>query len=204
MKGTQSPDMAIPGLSISAIRLDSGDLGELAKESRKLLDDAGMSDIGIFASGGLDEYKIRDLLADNAPITGFGVGSAMGVSEDAPVLDSAYKLCGYAGEGRMKLSPNKSNLPGRKQLYRVGEGTDDAHDVIARHDESIDGRPLLVKVMERGKRTDAGRDTLDAARNRATDELGRLPRRLRDLDPADPPYRVEISPQLQRDRDSLS
>lgn len=214
MKNPQSPGMAIPGRShahprISAIRLDSGDLGELAKQSRKLLDDAGLHDIGIFVSGGLDEYKIRDLLAgdptsEGAPITGFGVGSAMGVSEDAPVLDSAYKLCGYAGEGRMKLSPNKSNLPGRKQLFRVAEGTDNAYDVIARHDESIDGRPLLAQVMKDGRRTAAGLDTLDVARNRAADELSRLPARLREFDPADPPYRVEISPQLQRDRSELA
>lgn len=190
-------------MTVKAIRLDSGDLGELAKQSRQLLDDAGLNDIGIFVSGGLDEYKIRELLADDAPITGFGVGSAMGVSEDAPVLDSAYKLCGYAGEGRMKLSPNKRNLPGRKQLYRAGEGTDAAHDVIARDDEQIDGRPLLVKVMENGRRTEAGCDTLDAARDRARKELFALPRHLLELAPADPPYRVEISPQMARDRDAL-
>ncbi len=80
------------GFRVRAIRLDSGDLPALAHQSRTMLDDAGLSDLGIFASGGLDEYKIGELMAQDAPIDGFGVGTAMGVSEDVPGLDIAYKL----------------------------------------------------------------------------------------------------------------
>jgi nicotinate phosphoribosyltransferase len=109
---------ARPAIRISAVRLDSGDLGSLARETRRLLDAAGLHDIGIFASSGLDEYEIAALLDAGAPIDGFGVGTGMTVSGDAPALDIAYKLSEYGGQGRTKLSRNKPILPGRKQVFR--------------------------------------------------------------------------------------
>ncbi|MBX6365994.1 MAG: nicotinate phosphoribosyltransferase, partial [Gemmatimonadetes bacterium] len=108
---------------VRAIRLDSGDLAELARESRRRLDEAGLTGVRIFASGGLDEYAIAALVRSGAPIDAFGVGTRMGVSSDAPALDGmAYKLTEYAGRGRTKLSTGKFVYPGRKQVWRVEEG----------------------------------------------------------------------------------
>jgi nicotinate phosphoribosyltransferase len=182
---------------VRAIRLDSGDLAELAKASREILDEAGLESVGIFASGGLDEHEIARLVAFGAPIDGFGVGTRMGVSHDAPDLDVAYKLTAYAGKGRLKLSPGKRILPGRKQVFRGERGGEATGDVIARHDEALPGRPLLVQVMAGGERLPAGRESLDAARERARREVAALPARVRDLDPADSPYPVAVSPALR-------
>ncbi|HEX7119873.1 MAG TPA: nicotinate phosphoribosyltransferase [Longimicrobiales bacterium] len=184
---------------VSGVRLDSGDLAALAFRARAILDEAGLHGVEIFASGGLDEDEIARIVATGAPITGFGVGTRMGVSADAPALDMAYKLTAYAGRGRTKLSPGKEILPGRKQVFREEEDGRAVGDVIARHDEALPGRPLLVKVMERGRRLDAGRVGLDAARARAADEIARLPDRLRALAPADPPYPVRVSDRLAAD-----
>ncbi|HUF77764.1 MAG TPA: nicotinate phosphoribosyltransferase [Thermoanaerobaculia bacterium] len=184
---------------VRAVRLDSGDLAALAVEARRRLDAAGLHRVEVFASGGLDEHRIAELVARGAPIDGFGVGTRMGVSEDAPALDMAYKLTAYAGEGRLKLSPGKKILPGRKQVFRIeGEGRA-VRDVIARADEEgLPGRPLLVQVMAGGERLAAGRTTIDQARERARDEIARLPERLRALAPADPPYPVEVSAGLRK------
>jgi nicotinate phosphoribosyltransferase len=189
---------------VRGVRLDSGDLGALAKQSRRILDDAGLHDVRIFASGGLDEYEITRMLEDDAPIDGFGVGTGMGVSRDAPALDIAYKLVGYSGRGRMKLSEGKRTLPARKQVFRRegAEGTLTG-DVIGRADERLPGRPLLRKVMEDGGRIVNENETLEAARERAAREIGRLPARVRGLEPADPPYRVEVSDELRRYTEEL-
>jgi nicotinate phosphoribosyltransferase len=189
---------------VRGVRLDSGDLGELAKRSRRILDEAGLESVEIFASGGLDEWKVRELLDDGAPIDGFGVGTRMGVSMDAPSLDIAYKMTSYDGRGRVKLSSGKPTLPGRKQVFRLEDGNGvDVGDVIALAGESLSGRPLLRKVMEGGKRRRYDDDTLDAARERAARELGRLPERVRALEDADPPYPVEVSHELERHTKSV-
>lgn len=191
------------GFAVRAVRLDSGDLGSLAREVRDLLDDAGLEHVEIFASGGLDEFVIRDLLAEGAPIDGFGVGTSMGVSADAPALDMAYKLTEYAGRGRLKLSSGKQTLPGPKQVFRMEEDGKATGDVIARASERLPGRPLLETVMEAGRRLPAGEADLDAARSRAVREMERLPERIRGLDPADLPYPVDVSPALERYRDDV-
>jgi nicotinate phosphoribosyltransferase len=108
-----------PAFQVTAVRLDSGDLLELSRSARRLLDDAGLRHVGIFASGGLDEDAIAQFVHQGAPIDGFGVGTALGVSEDAPALDMAYKLVSYAQRGCIKLSPGKALLPGRKQVFRL-------------------------------------------------------------------------------------
>lgn len=182
---------------VRGIRLDSGDLGELAEQSREMLDEAGLESVAIFASGGLDEYEIRRLVDEGAPIDGFGVGTRMGVARDAPAFDTAYKLTGYAGKGRLKLSPGKRILPGPKQVYRVTEGDEAVHDVIARRSESREGRPLLETVMEGGERTDAGSTDLDRARERADRLIDELPERVQGIDDADPGYRVDVSDALR-------
>jgi nicotinate phosphoribosyltransferase len=104
---------------VRGIRLDSGDLAELARQSRRILDDAGLDRVAIFASSSLDEDAIASFVAAGAPIDGFGVGTRMGVSADAPSLDIVYKLAEYGGRGRLKLSTGKRLLPGPKQVFRV-------------------------------------------------------------------------------------
>ena len=184
---------------VQGVRLDSGDLGELARGSRRILDEAGLEDLDIFASGGLDEWEIWNLVSEGAPIDGFGVGTGMGVAEDAPALDIAYKLTGYAGKGRLKLSSGKDILPGPKQVFRQeGEQGRAIRDIIGRADESLPGRPLLRKVMEDGTRLPAGAEPLDALRERTVQQVGKLPRRIQALESADPPYEVAISAKLER------
>ena len=185
---------------VSAIRLDSGDLARLAAASRRILDEGGLQTVRIFASGNLEEDEIARLLAGGAPIDGFGVGSEMGVSADAPTLDIVYKLVEYAGRARVKLSAGKSVLPGRKQIFRVEENGRADHDVLGRRDEPPAGRPLLERVMAGGRRV--GRlTTIDDARELAKRELARLPARVRALEPAEPRYWVDTSAALARDRE---
>ncbi|MBA2778349.1 nicotinate phosphoribosyltransferase [Billgrantia kenyensis] len=195
-----------PELRVDAIRLDSGDLGELARGSRQLLDAAGLERIKIIVSSGLDEHKIAALLDQSAPIDAFGVGTQMGVSADAPVLDLSYKLVEYAGTPRVKHSTGKVNLPGRKQLLRR-TSADGSYlgDVITRRDERIDGaEPLLVPLIRDGKLDEALMADADRARERVAAALNRLPDRLRRLAPreADDDYPVELSPALQQLVDS--
>ena len=181
---------------VRAIRLDSGDLLELSRKARTMLDEAGLADVEIFASGGLDEYKIAELVQAGAPISGFGVGTAMGVSEDAPSLEIAYKLTAYAGEGRMKLSTGKASFPGLKQIFRR-EGRDGraCGDTLGLQGESLEGRPLIECVMRGGARTGRARE-LNAIRDHAAGELAALPDHIRAIDPAAAPYPVEISADL--------
>jgi nicotinate phosphoribosyltransferase len=190
--------------NVAAIRLDSGDLGHLALEARRLLDAAGLVGVGIFASGNLNEDEIERLLSAGAPIDGFGVGTDMAVSRDAPSLDIAYKLVEYEGRGRVKLSPDKPVLPGRKQVFRVEKGGQVERDLLGVHDDVLPGRPLLCKVMAGGARLPGSRQTLDEIRTHAMNEVQKLPARLRSLAPADPPYRVDLSEALARHREALS
>jgi nicotinate phosphoribosyltransferase len=190
-------------LDISAVRLDSGDLAGLAREARRLLDAAGLEHIDIFASGGLDEHRIAALVAGDVPISGFGVGTSMGVSADAPDLDIAYKLCEYAGRGRLKLSPDKPILPGRKQVWRISEGDNDVRDIITRADERGQGRPLLQPVMLNGTRLPAGKSDIVKARDYAAGQIARLPERVRRLEDAAPPYPVTISDALNGDQEKI-
>jgi nicotinate phosphoribosyltransferase len=178
---------------VRAIRLDSGDLAELATAARGILDAAGLERVEIFATGGLDEDRIAGMVAAGAPIDGFGVGTRMGVSADAPSLDMVYKLAEYAGAGRLKLSAGKAILPGPKQVFRVEEDGVAVRDVIARAEESGPGRPLLRPVMRGGRPVEA---SLDDARRHAAVELEKLPARIRSLEPADPPYPVTVSAAL--------
>lgn len=182
---------------IRAVRLDSGDLGELAVRSRARLDEAGLTQVEIFASSSLDEYKIADLVAQRAPIQGFGVGTRMGVSEDAPSLDIAYKLCTYAGTGRVKLATGKPILPGRKQVFRTMRDGTAAGDVIARAEEDLEGTPLLTTVMRDGTRLDPGKVSLEEAREYAGAQRRCLPDDQRTLEAA-APYPVSISAALSR------
>ncbi len=181
---------------VRAVRLDSGDLLDLSLRVRVALDEAGLDRVHIFASSSLDEYEIDRLISAGAPIDGFGVGTAMGVSADAPYLDIVYKLTSYAGEGRVKLATSKPVLPGRKQVFRMSVGDRDIGDVIGRTNEDLPGRTLLQQVMRDGKRITASTHNLTETRRYAVEQMARLPESVRDLPEADPPYPVEISPEL--------
>ena len=174
------------GGTIQAVRLDSGDLAELARVARARLDEAGCADVRVIASGGLDEHQIAALLAGGAPIDGFGVGSDLGVSGDAPVLDTVYKLVEFDGRLVRKRSAGKETWPGAKQVWRR---PDWSGDVLALADEGPpdDGAlPLLVEVMSGGARTPAGREGLEEAAGRFALEWGTLPERARQLDQPQP------------------
>jgi nicotinate phosphoribosyltransferase len=192
------------GFRIHGIRLDSGDLGDLARRSRAVLDEAGLREVTIFASGGLDEHEIARLVKEAPSIDGFGVGTKMGVSEDAPALDMAYKATAYAGRGRLKLAAGKKILPGRKQIFRIEEKGEAVRDVLARHDESLSGRPLMRRVMEKGKRLPSHVDSLETIRENASREKALLPTRVRALVPATPAYPVEVSEALRRYQDIVA
>jgi len=185
-------------ITVSAVRLDSGDLGPLARETRRLLDAAGLQHIGIFASSGLDEHVIVDLLDSGAPINGFGVGTGMSVSEDAPALDMAYKLSQYGGSGRTKLSRHKPILPGRKQVFRQEDGGTAVRDVIGRAEERLEGRPLLQLMMRGGAPVPEASASLESLRRRAAEELARLPAHVTAIAPATPRYPVVVSDALEQ------
>ncbi|MDZ7645555.1 MAG: nicotinate phosphoribosyltransferase [Woeseiaceae bacterium] len=187
---------------VRGIRLDSGDLADLARRSRTLLDDAGLEDVSIFASGGLDEFSIAQLVEDDVPIDGFGVGTAMGVSADAPDLDIAYKLVEYGGKGRMKLSSGKETLPGPKQVFRHYQDGSATHDVLGRRTEDLDGEPLLQPYLSGGQRVRAV-VTADEARERAQREIAALPAAIRHIRRAGKPYDVRLSFALAAHRDEV-
>ncbi|MGH9212332.1 MAG: nicotinate phosphoribosyltransferase [Acidimicrobiales bacterium] len=189
-------ELAGDGIEIAAVRLDSGDLGRLSLEVRRILDDAGLDPVRIFASGDLDEHRVAALVAQGAAIDAFGVGTQLGTSADAPSLGAVYKLVEDADGPKMKLAEGKVTLPGRKQVWRCAD-----RDVVGLHDEDVDvGRPLQVQVMERGRRTDAGREPLEQARTRGMHALAALPDGLRSLAPsasAPGPWPVELSSGLE-------
>ena len=168
---------------VRGVRLDSGNLLELSCGARGILDEAGLARVKIFASGGLDEHEVDRLVEAGAPVDAFGVGTDMSVSADAPALDIAYKLTEYAGKGRMKLPPGKRTLPGRKQVFRELRDGLASRDVVARYDESFPGRPLLERVMARGRRLPVTDRSLHAIRSNAEKRLGELPEFLRSRDP---------------------
>ena len=154
------------------VRLDSGDLLGLSKQTRRLLDAAGRHDAIIVASGGLDEFEVQRLLDAGAPIDAFGVGTKIGVSADAPSLDTAYKLVEYAGRPVIKLSPGKQSRPGPKQVYR----SDHADDLLATRSEAAPPgyTPLLTHVIRNGQRI-APVEPIHLATERLSNDLARLP-----------------------------
>jgi nicotinate phosphoribosyltransferase len=178
-----APRLRQQGIKIGAVRLDSGDLIALSRSVRRILDDGGLKDVHIFASGGLTEDKILAMAQASAPIDGFGIGTDLTVSSDVPALDCAYKLQEYAGVGRRKQSPKKSTWPGRKQVWRrLDENGRIAGDVISLEEEHHEGEPLLEEVMRGGRRLLPSPDLI-AIRTHAADNLARLPDALQHLDP---------------------
>jgi len=195
--------LASRGIPVKGVRLDSGDLAALSRSVRRILDDGGLADATIFASGNIDEYRMHDLVAGGAPIDGFGVGTSLVTSSDAPYLDAVYKLQEYAGKARRKRSTGKATWPGRKQVYRHYDRAGRfEHDAVTVEGDEQPGEPLLVPVMRRGRRLGAP-ESLVAIRERAAGQLAKLPERIRALEPAASPYRVEISPALRKLADQV-
>lgn len=191
-----APLLARDGIAIHGVRLDSGDLGEHARRVRRILDDGGLTGVTIFASGNLDDYRLRQLIAEGAPIDGFGVGTRMNTSADAPYLDCAYKLVEYAGSPRRKRSEGKATWPGRKSVYRLlGPNGVMAGDWITLARERRDGEPLLDPAMRAGARCEQP-VTLSCAREHARRQLRALPGAQRSLD-VNEPYPVAISDGLR-------
>ncbi|MGA7910520.1 MAG: nicotinate phosphoribosyltransferase [Candidatus Dormiibacterota bacterium] len=177
------------------IRLDSGNLDDLARLSRRLLDRAGLPHVRILASGGLDELEIDDLVRAGAPIDAFGIGTRMGVSADHPYLDTAYKLVRYADRPVMKLSRGKVTFPGRKQVFRRRRPFG---DMVGLFDEAAPARhqPLLEPLMIGGRRSNAHAAVAES-RRRFEEDLSILPVAARDLRSPQPPS-VRFSPELRQ------
>ncbi len=187
--------LAKDGLAIQAVRLDSGDLAAHARHVRRILDDGGLTEVKIFASGGLDEYRLQSLAVE-APIDGFGIGTRMNTSADKPYLDCAYKLQEYAGAPRRKRSEGKATWPGRKQVYRRREDSGKfASDLLTTADDDQPGEALLSRVMSGGMRV-VRLPGLEDIRAHAAHQMDALAESLRGLEVATP-YPVEVSERLR-------
>ena len=182
--------------TFKGIRLDSGDIINLAKESRKILDEAGFKDAMIFVSGGLNEYKIKEYLDKGAPIDAWGVGTELVVSADLPYLDCAYKLVEYDGKPKMKFSPNKITLPSKKQVFRFYEDGKIKKDIVCSFDEEMEGEPLLKEYMKEGKIV-KNLPKLEEIKEKAMNNLEKLPEELKDINKT-VHFLPEISPKLQK------
>ncbi|MFW5825493.1 MAG: nicotinate phosphoribosyltransferase, partial [Marinobacter sp.] len=187
-----------PDVEVGGIRLDSGDLAAEARDCRRMLDEAGFDHIRIMASGGLDEYRIQALVRDGAPIDGFGVGTAIGVANDAPAIELAYKLTSYQGEPRMKKSTGKRSWPCAKQVFRrVDEQGRMNGDLIAEENETAEGQPLLQPVMAGGRLIDGAIAPLEDQVEYARAAVQSLPEPQRGIEPADRDYPVAFSDTLK-------
>jgi nicotinate phosphoribosyltransferase len=182
------------GFKLQGVRLDSGDLLDLSIKARRILDQSGLQEVSIFASGNLDEYRIRDLLKAGAPIDAFGVGTEMVTSADAPSLDVAYKLSEYRGTPRIKTSTSKITLPGRKQVFRALNAAGGFYsDLIGLTDEGVGSVarefkpapaevvPILQRCFTGGRRIGA-RPELAQARERCLESMAKLEQRYKDLE----------------------
>lgn len=195
------------GARPAALRLDSGDIATLSRQVRHILDEAGWTDVTIFASGDLNEYKLEQLLAAGSPIDAFGVGTDLATVADAPSLGVVYKLVEFEGigdhSGRIKLSTGKRTYPGRKQVFR--ETTPDRcfrRDVIGLEAEPLPGQRLLEPIMARGNLTQS-LPTIHGIQQRCREQLQHLPADLHALDRRTA-YPVEISNSLQAEYDRLA
>jgi nicotinate phosphoribosyltransferase len=197
LEGVEAAAAVIKRLGLAqsaAVRIDSGDLNQLARQARKVLDTSDLPGVQIFASGGLDEYDLERFHFEGTPIDSAGVGTLVGVSADAPSLDTVYKLVTLDGRPVMKLSTGKATLPGAKQIWR--RHSVDGDFLTTRGAPGLDGaEPLLVPVMREGARQGPP-DTIDAAHARLIRDLETLSPVALDLHEPVPP-RVTVSPELR-------
>jgi nicotinate phosphoribosyltransferase len=186
------------GRPLWGVRLDSGNLVELAPAVRKILDDAGLHDAKIMATGDLNEYKIHELVAAQVPIDMFGVGTELATSADAPSLGVVYKMVELGGRYTLKLSEDKHTLPGAKQIFRYAD-----HDQLARSTEcpscppgSLPADALLRPVIIGGRLVEP-LPTAEEARKHAAECLARLPAPCHSLFKSVDAWRVDLSPELE-------
>jgi nicotinate phosphoribosyltransferase len=191
-----APRLEASGITIRAVRIDSGNVIILSRKVRRILDQGGLRDVAIFASGGIDESRLASIARARAPITGFGIGTNLVTSSDAPALDCAYKLQEYADLPRRKLSAGKATWPGRKQVWRrFGSDGRMSDDILSLDGDHQPGRPLIQQVMEAGRRIGQS-PILTEIRRHAGCELERLPQSLRRLGPGRR-YRVRVARALR-------
>jgi len=194
-------EMRAEGHNLRGVRLDSGDMVDLSRKVRNLLDEAGFEDVQIFASGGYDEYKIARSIADGAEIDAFGVGTKMGVSADTPYTDIAYKLVQYDDRPVLKLSSGKRSLVAEKQVFREQDNGRYVADTIALRGESLAGEPLLEAMMEDGARR-LEPQSAETIRDRFMAEFERFDPAVRAIEEPER-YPVHISDALQTLQDRI-
>ena len=194
--------LAKDDIRIRAVRLDSGDLNAHARKVRQILDEGGLEKVKIFSSGGIDEEVLKKLLSGGTKLDGFGIGTRLDTSADAPYLDCAYKLTEYAGISRRKKSEGKATWPGRKQVYRRydNEGRME-EDLLSLESDVQEGEALLQPVMEKGRRLQRP-EALAVIRDRTEDSLACLPEHLRRLEQG-PAYPVKVAEMLQQLADEV-
>jgi nicotinate phosphoribosyltransferase len=182
---------------VRSVRIDSGDLDVESRRVRAILDAEGAPDVGIMASGNLDEYRIDALIRAGAPIDVFGVGTHLDVSKDVPALDMAYKLQEYAGRARRKRSAGKQTWPGAKQVFREPDTSRAiGHDRVAGARECLPGDPLLREVMRAGVRQGVAR-SLNQSREYCMAQQQQLPAELRSLEPGATSHDVRIEDSIR-------
>jgi nicotinate phosphoribosyltransferase len=190
--------IAVSGLRPRAVRLDSGDLVTTSREVRRIFDEYGRHDIAIVASGDLDELRIAEIVTSGAPISGFGVGTAVSTSSDAPALSGVYKLAEIERGGEMvavsKKSPGKRTYPGCKQVWRTFRDGQAVEDVLtlASNEPPANARPLLIDVMRNG--ITLARPSLDQIRQRCRERVAQLPHTVRRvIDGRNYPVQIRIA-----------
>jgi len=186
------------GKPLWGVRLDSGNLGELARQVRRILDDAGLREAKIFATNDLDEYRVAEFVKAGVPLDAFGVGTQLATSADAPGLSAVYKMVELKRGGEVfytaKFSSDKSTLPGAKQIYRYAD-----RDVVAHYSEcsnEFKGEPLLRPILTQGELVET-LPNMQGIQKRSQAMVAALPRRLRELERVEP-YSVELSPMLRQ------
>jgi nicotinate phosphoribosyltransferase len=184
------------GVDIRGVRLDSGDLVALSKQVSEIL-----PTVDVFVSSGMDEYSISEFLRSGGVADGFGPGTALTTSRDAPSLDPVYKLVAVEGEGSMKLSSGKVSYPGAKRVGRVEREGRYVHDVLGMRGEESPGRDLLDTVVRDGDLV-ADLPSLDEIRATTRRNVQVLPLDVRAVEePA--PYEVRVSDSLAAETERL-
>lgn len=186
------------GHRLLGVRLDSGDMVLLSRQVRQMLDEAGLSEIKIYASSGFDEFKIDEALKSGAKIDAFGVGTSLGVSADAPFADIVYKLVRYGQRDVRKLSPGKKTLGGEKQVFRFQHDNGlYRKDIIGMRNEIHDaGSPLLNSAMVSGRLV-RPHPPLDDIRQFFKENFEKLGDEYKAIHPRQV-YPVSISPHLKK------
>ena len=167
------------GIKVLGVRIDSGEIPQLCKEVRRLLDEEGFKDVKILVSGGVDEYDIERWLSEGVPIDAFGVGTKVLTSSDAPYLDIAYKLVEYEGKPKFKESPGKKTFPYKRQVLRHFKDGKFHYDRVIRYEEGGLVKKLTFPLP-----------SLKDIRERVLQQLSQLPDELKELKKVE--YRVEV------------